>query len=612
MRLTFKLMKIHNFLSFKDDQFDFSENRRMTLVCGKNNDVKDAKNGSGKSATFSALLYCLFGELQNKIRNENLRNKFTGMKDMSVDLDFLVGDIEYHISRGLNKYSLSYVALYRKENGELIDITRSSIAETNAYLENEILNCDISIFLRTIFLSSDQNYNFFRLKPQPKKEFIEKLFNISIFGDMYNLIHRDILQYDKTIYAKQNKLLLLNNTETDYKERMEKFTIENLESLKSIESKLEDLHKEYAELKKTHIKNNEDEVKRHEDALNKLNDATVKIKSLMQELQQKLSKATKSKFKYESSRDAKQKTINQYSELLGKLCEKCSPIVSDYYDLSKYTKEINELEAKISELNEQINSLNEENNKYVSKLELIDEKTNQLNQKLHDLTSESNNLKLKISQYETKIFNLERDHDNAKNAKNPYKELFEKNHSDILAESNELEEISNKYEYLKYAETIVSQDTLKKFIIKDLIQLLNVKIKYYLSRLGSNYTCIFDENMDYEFITDGGSYEYDNFSSGERMRLMIAASFAFKDFMSTRSNITSNILILDEFIDSNIDTVAIENIVKILQEFSMVYNQSVYVISHRKEIDNSIFDNIIQIVKTDNISKITYLPNEKS
>lgn len=612
MRLTFGKMKIHNFLSFVDEEIDFSANRRMTLVCGKNNDVKDSKNGSGKSATFSALLYGLFGELQNKIKNENLRNKYVSTKEMSIDLDFMVGDLKYHVSRGLNKYGMSYVTLYKIENNERIDITRSSIAETNAYLENEILNCDISIFLRTIFLSSDQNYNFFRLKPQPKKDFIEKLFNISIFGDMYNLIHRDILQYDKTIFAKQNKLLLLNNTENDYKERMQNFMEENAKSLKSLKDKLEAIRSEYGELKKTHVKNNEDEVSRYEDALNKLNDATIKINSLLKEIQQKTSKATKAKFKLESSKEAKQKTIDQYSELLGKLCDKCSPIVSDYYDLSKYSKEIVDLNSKITEIDAQLSGFNEETSKYTDKLSKIDEKNKELSQKLHDLTAQSNELKLKLSKYETQISNLEKEYDKVSNSSNPYEELFNKNHSEILAESKELEDISTRYDYLKYAETIVSQDTLKKFIIKDLVQLLNAKIKHYLSRLGSNYTCVFDENMDYEFITEGGTYEYDNFSSGERMRLMIAASFAFKDFMSTRSNITSNILILDEFIDSNIDTVAIENIMKILQEFSVMYNQSVYVISHRKEIDNSIFDSIIQVVKTDNVSKITYLPSEKS
>ena len=173
--------------------------------------------------------------------------------------------------------------------------------------------------------------------------------------------------------------------------------------------------------------------------------------------------------------------------------------------------------------------------------------------------------------------------------------------------------MNQKYNYMKMSENIVSQDTLKKFIIKDLVSLLNSKIKYYLMKLGAKYTCVFNEDMDYTFITPdgGGETEYATFSAGERMRLSIASSFAFRDFMGSRNSFTSNILILDEFIDSAIDTLAVTNILQILQEFSRINNQHILIISHRKEIDNSIFDNIIMVEKRQNISTISYLPPEK-
>lgn len=612
MKLTFGKMRIHNFLSFLDEEFDFSETRHMTLICGKNNDVKNSKNGSGKSATFSALLYCLFGELVNNIKIQNLRNRYCGSKDMFVELEFKSGDTGYHLIRGLNKYGMSYVELHRiSSDGIATNLTKSSIAETNLFLENEILHCDISIFLRTTFLSSDQNYNFFRLKPQPKKEFIERLFDISIFGSMYNLIHRDILQQDKLIYSSQNNLLTLNNTEQDYKVRMDKFSEEIKKNLEQTEEKLSEVKKEYQNLKNSQIDLNETQIKNFEDLLNKLNDASIKIKAAIKKFEQQSIKLIKAKSKLESTRSSKQSILDQYDELLGKICDDCRPIVSEYYDLPKISDEIKDLDQKISRSNVESEKIQNEIQTYSEKLDKIEDKSKLINKKIYDLTSESNNLRIKLLQYENQISNLTKNLEKFRAEKNPYTDLYNKNHLTLITESKNLEEISTKTNYLKYAENIVSQDTIKKFIIKDLVQMLNVKIKYYLTRLGSNYTCIFDENMDYQFITDGGVCEYDNFSSGEKMRLMIAVSFAFKDFMSVRSNITSNILVLDEFIDSNVDTFAIENIIKILKEFSIINNQSIYIISHRKEIDNALFDNIIQIVKTNNCSKITYLPQEK-
>lgn len=60
---------------------------------------------------------------------------------------------------------------------------------------------------------------------------------------------------------------------------------------------------------------------------------------------------------------------------------------------------------------------------------------------------------------------------------------------------------------MRKAEQIVSQDSLKKFIIKDLICMINSKIKQYLMKMGAKYTCVFDENLDYTFITESGSCE---------------------------------------------------------------------------------------------------------
>ena len=112
-------------------------------------------------------------------------------------------------------------------------------------------------------------------------------------------------------------------------------------------------------------------------------------------------------------------------------------------------------------------------------------------------------------------------------------------------------------------------------------------------KLGAKFNVVFDADMNYEFITEGGTCEYDNFSAGERARLMIAACFAFRDFMYIRNNFSSNILVLDEFIDGAIDSLAINSILDILKDFSNIWNQNIFVISHRKEVDPSIFDNVI-------------------
>lgn len=75
--------------------------------------------------------------------------------------------------------------------------------------------------------------------------------------------------------------------------------------------------------------------------------------------------------------------------------------------------------------------------------------------------------------------------------------------------------------------------------------------------------------------------------------------------MAIRVGVTSNILILDEYMDSNLDSLAINGLLNILTEFLSLYNQRVYVISHRHEIDESIFNNTIIVEKTNGISKLS-------
>lgn len=609
MRITFKKIEIHNFMSYVDETFDFNKHKGMNLICGKNNDIPghNSTNAVGKSQLFESLCFSLYGQTRNNIKNGNIHNKYVPGKETRVVTYFSIEDIEYKVVSGFGKHGAPYCELYEINNGEEISLTKSTIAETRKFLETEILHCDISIFLRTILLSSDQNYNFFRLRKSEKKEFIEKLFDISIFGDIYSAIHRDILNNDKEILALQNKLIVLNKSHDEYKTRIEKYNIDNNNKITELQTKLNSLNVKLNELKNLHVKNNSDEVKKYEDVIDKINEAihnaSIKINTLTSEN----SKLDIAIHKFKSSKDQKQKVVDKHSELLSKLCNDCKKIFIEYHNIDSYINDINKYTNNILECNKKQDINNIQILELNEKTKTLEDKSKKANKKIQSLTEEFNKTNKEIQQLETNIIITDSEIQKIKKSKNPYIELFENNKTQIDIETNILNDISKKYIYLKFAENIVSQDTLRKFIIADLIGLLNNKIKMYLTKFGAKFNVVFDSDMNYEFITDGGTCEYDNFSAGERARLMIAACFAFRDFMYIRNNLSSNILILDEFIDGAIDSLAIESILDILKGFSEIWKQNIFVISHRKEVDNNIFDNIIQIVKTNNIAKINYL-----
>lgn len=604
MRLIFEKIEIHNFMSFSDEVFIFDEYDGMIRIKGKNYDIPNQLNGSGKSNLSNALVYGLFGELPFKLKNENVSNRYIQDKSTYVSVYFKNDNIGYKITSGL-KGRQAYCELYQLQNEGYENITRSTIAETRKFIENEILHCDMNLFMRTIYLNSDENYNFYKLKQVDRKEFIDKLFDISIFGDIFNLIHKDKLKMDKEIAILQNRLMILNNSSDEYKTKSENFLQEKEKKIETLNTKIVEYKNNYELSKKNITEKNNDLIQKCQEKIKKLEDAIADINTKKQKNNLIISESKLNIKRMDSQINDRQKIIEKHSAIKQKLCDDCKDILSKHYNLDKYQAEIDKMIGKQTEEKEKIEEKNNENINSEKKIDDYKSKLLQLSKKLMEINSKYENEQKTIRNLELSINSLETQLENIKNQENPYLNLFDENMKNIKNESEKLNVLIDDYKYIEFSELIVSQDNLKKFIIKDLIGLLNNKIKYYLHKLGTNCEIIFDEEMKYDFVTPSKSgVEFNNFSKGEQARISIATCFAFRDFLSTRSNISSNIFILDEFFDSNVDPLALENTIGILNDFINNNKQKIFIVSHRSEICDDIFDNIIMIEKKNNISKI--------
>lgn len=605
MDIVFKKIEMHNFMAFKDEAVNFTELKGMNLVQGKNNDIPSSKNGVGKSNLGMSLLYALFGQLQSKIKNENIINRYSGSKDMDVALSLSVDGNGYKIKRGITNGKNSYLQLIEEKDGQAVDITKSTIAETQDFIEKDVLHCDITLFLRTMLLTSDQSYNFYLLKKADKKAFVEKMFDIGVFEEMHKLMHRDVLNLDKDSIACQNRILVLNKNLDSYKVKKSSYE-SSLESKKtSIISCLKSLSEKLAKLKNAEVHPDEDAVKAAEDEISKLQDKYFEINDSLQSICKKSSQIELGMHKLNESKQANKKMISKHSDIYGKLCDKCKDVFSSHYSLDKMSEEISSIDAKLAALGKAKESIDAQ----VTEAEASKAETKKSidisKAKLRTLTEDARRYNEEFAALNASMQEQENMLNQVNSSKNPYDELIDGCNEDIKAETESLSKIDIKSRYLKFAESIVSQDTLRKFIIKDLIVLLNNKIKTYLTKLGAKYYVEFDEDMNYEFITSKGTFEWSNFSAGERMRIMIATSFAFRDFMSIRNGLNSNILFLDEYFDSAIDSLCVESIISILKDYAKDKNQDIFVISHRSEVSVEQFDRVILVEKTDNIAHIS-------
>lgn len=100
MNITFKTIKLHNFMSFTD-AFITLNVPGYILVSGENNNTADntSSNGSGKSSLWEAIIYALTGTTQRGIGSKSVLRQ--GSKEGYVELTLDIDGDEYIIKRGI-------------------------------------------------------------------------------------------------------------------------------------------------------------------------------------------------------------------------------------------------------------------------------------------------------------------------------------------------------------------------------------------------------------------------------------------------------------------------------------------------------------------------------
>jgi DNA repair exonuclease SbcCD ATPase subunit len=292
--------------------------------------------------------------------------------------------------------------------------------------------------------------------------------------------------------------------------------------------------------------------------------------------------------------------VKKYIDTYNELSEHSKPIVSKKLGLDEVKEQAKDLVKKIKEESELLKKLKEKESKLVVGDD-IHEKLKKLKEAKKKVEEEKALIK-ELAFQQIKFGNELR---KVKDGVDLIDDLLIKKREDLDKTQKELDICVKNKNILTFIENIVGEDNVRRLVVADLIKMLNKQIQTYLSSMGADYTCMFDKDLNYTFITSNGETEYGSFSSGEKMRLSIAISFAFRDFIVNRSGINSNILILDEYIDGNLDDLAVTEIFKILREFNVLYNQNIYVISHREAVKVNTFDNVISVDKTNGVSVIT-------
>ena len=548
----------------------------LTLVLGENIDLggddTGARNGTGKTTIINALSYGLYGTALTNIRKDNLINK-TNAKNMIVTVDFEVNGVDYKIERG-RKSSIFKFYIGDVEQESKDDNAQGDSRETQKEVER-LLGMSHDMFKHVLALNT-YTEPFLSLKTNDQRVIIEQLLGITLLSEKADALKEQNKLTKDAITADDFKI----KASIDANERI-KEQIVNLERRQTMwfnkhATDVESLGNAVDQLLKIDI---DVEIQSHKDltAYNEkrrdITDLTTAIKRGEVDLNRE--------FKLS------EKLIKEITDLEAHTCYACG---QQFHD----TKHEEVLSAKRDAADES------------AKLYLTHEtQLIALKDALESIGGLGVQPKVFYDKEEDAIHhrsslaNLQSQHANKQAEVDPYGEQIEEMKKTALAEidytvMNDLVRVKEHQEFLY--KLLTNKDSyIRKRIIEQNLSYLNARLSYYLDKIGLPHQVKFLNDLTVEIQELGRELDFDNLSRGERNRLILSLSWAFRDVWESLYQ-PINLLFIDELVDSGMDLSGVENALAILKKMARDGNKSIWLVSHKDELAGRV-NNILTVVK---------------
>jgi len=569
-----KTLTVKNFMSVGNSTqaIDF-DRKDLTLVLGENLDLggDGSRNGTGKTTIINALSYSLYGQALSNIRKDNLVNK-TNNKNMLVSLDFSVGGKDYRIERGRKPNVLRFFV--NNQEQVVTDEAQGDSRETQDAIE-QTLGLSHDMFKHILALNT-YTEPFLSLKANDQRTIIEQLLGITMLSERADKIKElnkntkdSITQEEFRIRAVQEANKRIEEQIESLKRRQTLWMTKNGEDIKELEKALKALQNIQIEVEiQAHKDHKEWDQKRKD-----INELSVQI----------------SRVKLDISREDKlaAKLSKEIETLENHECHTCGQAFHD-------SKHEQVLEGKQKDL-ATARASGAEFSTLLSELETAHNSLGTLGKPptmFYDKESDA-------IQHQATLSNLEQQIATKHAETDPYAEQIEEMQHRALQEVtydtlNELTRLQEHQEFL--LKLLTSKDSfIRKKIIEQNLSYLNARLTHYLDRVGLPHTVVFQNDLTVSIEELGRELDFDNLSRGERNRLILSMSWAFRDvFESLYQPI--NLLFIDEMIDNGLDTSGVENALALLKQMSRERHKSIWLVSHRDELAGRV-ENILKVIK---------------
>jgi len=569
-----KNLTVRNFMSVGNATQAINFDRKdLTLVLGENLDLggDGSRNGTGKTTIINALSYALFGQALSNIRKDNLVNKTNG-KGMLVSLDFGVSGKEYRIERGRKANVLKFYV--NQEQLSVQDDSQGDSRETQEKIE-QVIGMSHDMFKHILALNT-YTEPFLSLKANEQRTLIEQLLGITQLSERadcikeLNRITKDgITQEEFRIRAVQEANKRIEEQIESLRRRQVLWNTKRDEDVAKLTQAIADLE---------HI-NIDVEVQAHRDLdafcikQKAIDDATRWIKSI------------------DTDNAKLKKQMAQIKKDLGQIDDhKCFACGTEIHDNS-LDKVKEQRQKSLQELALQAlanETQRDEHNATLSELGVLGHAPTVFYDTLEDALNHRNSV-------ETLRGNL----GTRSTEPDPYEEQINDMTKAALQvvsydTLNELTRLQEHQDFL--LKLLTSKDSfIRKRIIEQNLSYLNSRLTWYLDRIGLPHQVLFLNDLTVEISELGRDLDFDNLSRGERNRLILSMSWAFRDVWESLYQ-PINVLFIDEMIDSGLDTVGVENSLALLKKMSRERHKSIWLVSHRDELASRV-ENILKVVK---------------
>jgi DNA repair exonuclease SbcCD ATPase subunit len=567
-------LTVKNFMSVGNTtqgiDFDRSD---LTLVLGENLDMggDGSRNGTGKTTIINALSYALYGQALSNIRKDNLVNK-TNAKHMLISLDFSVGGQNYRIERGRKPSVLRFYV--NDEHQAAQDEAQGDSRETQEAIER-VLGMSHDMFQHIVALNT-YTAPFLSLKANEQRTIIEQLLGITLLSERADRIKELNRQTKDSIQSEELRIRAVQEANRRIEEQIVSLEKRRNLWLRKQTEDTEGLAQGIADLKHIDIAA---EVQAHRDL------ETYHVRK----------KATDEANRWLRQIDADDaKLLKQMAQIekdLGQIAShKCFACGTEIHDNSLDTVKA-QREKTLLEISLQLLTNDTQRSEHQDRLRKLGE-LGSAPAVFYDSLEQALNHKNTV---DTLMKDLA-----ARSAEtDPYSEQITEMQNQALQvvsydTLNEFTRVQEHQEFL--LKLLTSKDSfVRKKIIDQNLSYLNSRLTHYLDRIGLPHTVKFQNDLTVSIEELGRELDFDNLSRGERNRLILSMSWAFRDVWESLYQ-PINILFIDEMIDSGLDTQGVENALALLKKMSRERHKSIWLVSHRDELTSRV-ENILRVVK---------------